>query len=65
MIGIQTVRCNYHGQLLPHAEHCRFYWTCVENCPVLGFCELGKWFNRVKYVCDFPWNVNNCPVNVD
>ncbi|TDG44440.1 hypothetical protein AWZ03_009136 [Drosophila navojoa] len=61
----QEVECSFHGQILPHAEHCRFFWTCVEDCPVLGFCELGKWFDRQNFVCDFPQNVQNCPVGRD
>ncbi|KAL7734753.1 hypothetical protein ACLKA6_011041 [Drosophila palustris] len=61
----QEVSCSFHGQIIPHAEHCRLFWTCVETCPVLGFCELGKWFNRDKFVCDFPRNVHNCPAGRD
>ncbi|XP_017843518.1 uncharacterized protein LOC108600443 [Drosophila busckii] len=60
-----AVQCRFHGQILPHADHCRFFWTCVENCPVMGFCELGMWFDRQNFVCDFPQNVRNCPANRD
>ncbi|XP_030078797.1 uncharacterized protein LOC111594376 [Drosophila hydei] len=61
----QEVKCSFHGQILPHASHCRFFWTCVETCPVLGFCELGTWFDRQKFVCDLPSNVHNCPQGID
>ncbi|XP_070063907.1 uncharacterized protein [Drosophila virilis] len=59
------VQCAFHGQIIPHDEHCRFFWTCVENCPRLGFCEIGKWFDRKHFVCDFPSNVRNCPAGRD
>nr|XP_016933010.1 chitin-binding domain protein cbd-1 isoform X1 [Drosophila suzukii] len=57
------VICSFHGQIIAHPEHCRLFYTCVENCAALGFCELGKWFDREKYVCDYPQNVHNCPSN--
>lgn len=59
------VQCSFPGQIIPHAEHCRLFWTCVELCPELGFCERGMWFNRESFVCDFPENVTNCPVGRD
>lgn len=61
----EDVRCSFPGQIIPHAEHCRLFWTCVELCPALGFCERGKWFNRETFVCDFPENVLNCPAGRD
>ncbi|XP_044250607.1 chitin-binding domain protein cbd-1 [Drosophila takahashii] len=61
----QDVRCSFHGQIIAHPQHCRLFYTCVEKCPALGFCELGKWFDREKYVCDYPQNVKNCPSNKD
>ncbi|XP_034656235.1 peritrophin-48 [Drosophila subobscura] len=63
--GNKEVQCRFHGQILPHAQHCRFFWTCVEGCPMLGFCELGMWFDREKFVCRYPNNVSNCPINQD
>ncbi|XP_033242880.1 peritrophin-48 [Drosophila miranda] len=61
----KEVNCSFHGQILPHGQHCRLFWTCVEGCPMLGFCELGMWFDREKFVCDYPSNVRNCPINQD
>ncbi|XP_050742030.1 chitin-binding domain protein cbd-1 [Drosophila biarmipes] len=57
------VVCSFHGQIIAHPEHCRLFYTCVGKCPSLGFCELGKWFDREKFVCDYPFNVHNCPSN--
>ncbi|XP_070141048.1 chitin-binding domain protein cbd-1 [Drosophila kikkawai] len=60
------VICTRHGQLLPNAQHCRFFYICNENlCPELGFCERGMWFDRELFVCDYPKKVFNCPANVD
>ncbi|KAI8040472.1 uncharacterized protein LOC128258182 [Drosophila gunungcola] len=59
------VKCSFNGEIIAHAQHCRLFYNCVELCPVLGFCELGKWFDREKFVCDLPENVRNCPPNQD
>ncbi|KPU78202.1 uncharacterized protein Dana_GF26603 [Drosophila ananassae] len=64
-----AVKCTFYGQMLPNAQHCQRFWICVGAgvgvCPAEGFCELGQWFNREKFVCDFRENVYNCPANVD
>ncbi|XP_032598051.2 uncharacterized protein LOC116806104 [Drosophila grimshawi] len=60
-----AIKCGFPGQIIGHAEHCRFFWICVENCPILGFCEIGMWFDRHNFVCDFPENVHNCPAGKD
>ncbi|XP_043065482.1 uncharacterized protein LOC122320905 [Drosophila ficusphila] len=59
------VTCRFAGEFIAHPQHCRFFYTCIEKCPVLGFCELGKWFDRELFVCDYPQKVKNCPSNRD
>ncbi|XP_062128314.1 putative uncharacterized protein DDB_G0290521 [Drosophila sulfurigaster albostrigata] len=61
----QEVSCQFPGQIIPNAEHCRLFWTCVELCPVLGFCELGMWFDRDNFVCNYQCYVHNCPAGRD
>ncbi|XP_041674276.1 chitin-binding domain protein cbd-1 [Drosophila eugracilis] len=60
-----NVKCSYHGENIPHPQHCQLFCTCVESTPVLRHCERGMWFDRENFVCDFPQNVKNCPANRD
>ncbi|XP_039966143.1 uncharacterized protein LOC120778427 [Bactrocera tryoni] len=53
------------GTLYGDCMHCRFFWECVSGRAVHRFCELGKWYDRAKYVCNYPVYVKNCAANQD
>ncbi|XP_011180160.1 protein obstructor-E [Zeugodacus cucurbitae] len=53
------------GTLFGDCKHCRLFWQCISGRAVLRFCELGKWFDSAKYVCNYPDLVQNCPANQD
>ncbi|XP_043648810.1 probable endochitinase isoform X1 [Drosophila teissieri] len=59
------VTCQFQEKSIPHPYHCRNFYTCYGSCAVLGLCELGKWFDREKNLCDYSYKVINCPANQD
>ncbi|XP_037942313.1 endochitinase [Teleopsis dalmanni] len=61
----KTCQNHEHGYRFPNKDHCRLFWICVEGTPVQQFCQIGMWYDREKFVCDFPKNVRNCPANKD
>ncbi|KQS44358.1 uncharacterized protein LOC26526395 [Drosophila erecta] len=60
-----NVICQPQEKSIPHPYHCRNFYTCYGSCAVLGLCELGKWFDRQKNICDYSYNVQNCAANQD
>ncbi|XP_053956860.1 peritrophin-48-like isoform X1 [Anastrepha ludens] len=54
-----------NGARFGDVTHCRYFWQCVNGRAVRLFCERGMWYDRVRYVCNFPALVNNCPANRD
>ncbi|KMZ00954.1 uncharacterized protein LOC27207199 [Drosophila simulans] len=60
-----NVTCQLEENSIPHPDHCRNFYTCYGKCAVLGLCELGKWFDRERNVCDYSYRVTNCPANQD
>ncbi|XP_017474417.1 PREDICTED: peritrophin-48-like [Rhagoletis zephyria] len=54
-----------NGARFGDSQHCRVFWQCVEGEAVQLFCEIGMWYDRDRYVCNFPALVTNCPANED